>query len=105
MASSLHGPIREPHRTINRTNNNNNLAKVVSPYYVVIIASSLSRRLYCRPHYCPYYSILLTLLIYKRTSLLSLGLEEDEEDKEDLGGDGGESNIYLLTTNHHLIFY
>ena len=24
MVSSLHGPIREPHRTINRTNNNNN---------------------------------------------------------------------------------
>src|SRR5271170_2650407 len=23
MASSLHGPLREPHRTINRTNNNN----------------------------------------------------------------------------------
>src|SRR5271155_4366381 len=27
MASSLHGPLREPHRTINRTNNNNNLKK------------------------------------------------------------------------------
>ena len=44
---SLHGPIREPHRTINRMNNNNSLFKLLNIYLSQLANPSHIKNIYC----------------------------------------------------------